>query len=276
MSSSISWTDATLNHIVGCDKVSFECDNCYAVKMAYRQEAMGRSQYQGTTTYDDGVAWTGVVNRAPDHVLQAPLKQDKPTIYFVSSMGDYFHKNAKDNWRLEVLKVAEQCPHHVFMIPTKRVQNIMPFLKRTGITLPPNVWIGVSVGSRKAVKRIELLKKVPASILFISAEPVLEDLGEIDLAGIDFVAVGGESGPGARLMKASWVRKIRRQCKDAGAIFHFKQWGTYPGNNPIARKAPPNVNVQDWVAEQDPHGKGGALLDGKLYREMPKMRRSRS
>ncbi len=122
------------------------------------------------------------------------------------------------------------------------------------------------------MKRVSKLSKVPAAIKFISAEPLLEDLGEIQLEGIDWVIVGGESGPGARPMKASWVRKVRSQCKDAGVAFFFKQWGTHPDNNPIAKNAPEGIKVSDWLAEQDPNGKGGALLDGKLYREMPKVK----
>jgi protein gp37 len=191
-------------------------------------------------------------------------------------MTDFFHKNAKDAWRLKVLEVAKQCPQHTFQFLTKRPQNIIPFLNRTGAEFSTNVWVGTTVENRKTLKRIDHLRMVPANIKYLSVEPLLEDLGEINLDGIDLTIVGGESGRGARPMKASWVKKIRHQCKEAGVAFFFKQWGTHPESNPLAKKTPDGMKVSDWVAKHDPHGKGGALINGKLCRKMPKEKLSQS
>jgi protein gp37 len=170
--SKIEWTEKSWNPFVGCSKTSPGCDNCYAIIMAHRQSGMGRPQYQGTTTTKQRVVWTGKVGKAPDHILQIPLQQTSRTTYFVCSMSDFFHKNAKDAWRLEALDVAKQCPQHTFQILTKRPENIMPFLERTGSKLPSNVWLGITVENRKALKRIDQLRKVHAEIRFISIKGV--------------------------------------------------------------------------------------------------------
>ncbi len=150
--SKIEWTGITINPFVGCDWVSPGCDHCYAVRMAHRKAGVRKTPYyKGTTTYDKGVVWTGQINKAPDHIIQAPLKRKKATTYFLCSVSDFFHKNAEDAWREEALEVAEKCQQHTFQILTKRPQNIDPFLERTGAKFPTNVWIGATVENRKHV-----------------------------------------------------------------------------------------------------------------------------
>ena len=164
-------------------------------------------------------------------------------------------------------------PQHQYQILTKRPDNIMPTLIRLGLSeMPGNVWIGSTVEDHRVVDRIDYLRAVPAPIRFLSVEPLTATLGDIDLTDIHWVIVGGESGPGARPCREEWVRDIIRQCHDAGTPVFFKQWGR-PQFNPLAnsfpRHAKPGEALKDFIKRLDPHGKGGALVGGKLYREMP-------
>lgn len=267
--SKIEWTTCTWNPFVGCSKKSSGCRNCYAMGTALWQAGFGRKQYEDVADRKGGKpVWTGKINRAPDNIVEIPLNRKVPTLYFICSMSDFFHPNASDDLRLEVLDIIEQCPQHTFQILTKRPENIVPFLERNDVEWPDNVWIGTTVEDRRAKKRIIILQEVPATNKFLSIEPLLEDLGKLRLDGVDWVIVGGESGKGARPMQASWVRRIQKQCRMARVPFFFKQWGV-PENNPIALSTPPGTKVAEWVKQQDPIGKGGSLLDGKHYKPNP-------
>ena len=270
--SKIEWTGTTWNPIVGCSLASPGCANCYALPMARRQAGMGREQYKGLTERKGGkTVWTKTLARAPDHIMEAPLEISKPTVFFVSSMGDFFHKNASDEWRSEALTVMDKCPRHTFQLLTKRPELVAPYLKRAKRDLPPNAWLGTSVENRKAKKRIDSLAKVKATVRFLSVEPLLEDLGELSLDGIDWVIVGGESGPRARPIAVEWVRNIMEQTLDAKVPFFFKQWGT-PKNNPLWSEAPDSSKAKEWLKLRDPDGKGGSLLDGRMWRDYPVVR----
>lgn len=211
--SRIEWTNATWNPITGCTKVSQGCKHCYAETMARRLKAMG------TPGYENGFNVTLHPGR-----LGQPLKRRKPTIYFVNSMSDLFHEGVPFEFIDQIFDVIRQTPAHTYQILTKREARMRSyFLDRE---IPSNAWLGVSVENRKqGVPRIDFLRRIPASIRFLSIEPLLEDVGEIDLTGIHWVIVGGESGPKARPMAPEWVESIQAQCDRQGVAFFFKQWG---------------------------------------------------
>ena len=211
--SRIEWTEATWNPTVGCTKISPGCKHCYAESMAKRLKAMG------TPGYENGFKLTILPDR-----LSEPLMRKKPTVYFVNSMSDLFHKGVDDSYIAQVFDVIRKCPQHTFQVLTKRADRLATFFRTCDV--PTNAWMGVSVEDRKyGVPRIECLRKVDARIRFLSVEPLLEDIGELDLTDIHWVIVGGESGPKARPMKLEWVENIRQQCEDQGVQFFFKQWG---------------------------------------------------
>jgi protein gp37 len=231
---SIEWTQETWNPIVGCSIATPGCTNCYAMRMAARIEAMGAApHYNGTTERVNRKAvWTGKLALAPDQVLVAPLRRHRPTTYFVNSMGDLFHDDCSDSWIDRVFDVMERAPQHVFQVLTKRAGRMKVYISARK-SLLPNVWIGVSTERQKeANERIPLLLAAPAAVRFISAEPLL---GPLDIreyvrirrkrAALDWVIVGGESGPRARPMDPAWVEAIRLQCEHSAAAFFFKQWG---------------------------------------------------
>jgi len=256
----IKWATKTWNPIVGCSVVSAGCTNCYAMKFAARMESMGVTKYAGLTEPSKaGPVWNG--NMAFDEkALLEPLKWKKPQRIFVNSMGDLFQENVHDDWLGLVYEVMKQAPQHIFLILTKRPAMIRQFFTQYHITTLPNVWLGVSVEDQKSAdERIPILLRTPAAIRFISAEPLLgpidlekircyyectppnycnecypdggEPSGTIDALqkGIDWVIVGGESGPSARPMHPDWVSDIRDQCVAARVPFFFKQ---------MAKKAP--------------------------------------
>ena len=213
--SRIEWTEQTWNPTVGCTKISPGCKNCYAETMAKRLQAMGMRGYE------NGFRLTLMPER-----LSEPLERRKPTVYFVNSMSDLFHEKVPFAYIRQVFDVMAQAPQHTFQVLTKRAERMAEFC--AGVTVPPNVWLGVSVENRKhGVPRIGVLREIEASVRFLSIEPLLEHLGEIDLTGIHWVIVGGESGPKARPMKREWVDDIKRQCDQADVAFFFKQWGTW-------------------------------------------------
>ena len=213
--SRIEWTEQTWNPTVGCTKISPGCKNCYAETMAKRLQAMGMRGYE------NGFRLTLMPER-----LSEPLERRKPTVYFVNSMSDLFHEKVPFDYIRQVFDVMAQAPQHTFQVLTKRAERMAEFC--AGVTVPPNVWLGVSVENRKhGVPRIGVLREIEASVRFLSIEPLLEHLGEIDLTGIHWVIVGGESGPKARPMKREWVDDIKRQCDQADVAFFFKQWGTW-------------------------------------------------
>jgi protein gp37 len=196
--------------------------------------------------YENGFAVTLQPNR-----LSEPLERRKPTVYFVNSMSDLFHDQVPVAFIEQVLDVIVRTPHHRYQILTKRPKLMAAFFETREV--PPNAWLGVSVENRKyGVPRIDILRQIAASVRFLSVEPLLEPLGKFDLSGIHWAIVGGESGPGARPMKVSWVRAIRDQCVEEGVPFFFKQWGMW---GPDGQRRSKTAN--------------GRLLDGRTWNELP-------
>jgi len=226
--STIEWTESTWNPVTGCTKISPGCKHCYAERMAMRLQAMGQSNYE-----------RGFKVSLQDRMLELPLTWRKRQTVFVNSMSDLFHEEVPDAFIRRVFDVMGRASWHTFQILTKRVER-MEGLGRN-LEWPDNVWAGVSVETRKYLDRIDYLRRVPARVRFISFEPLLERLGEIDFTGIDWVIVGGESGPGARPMEQAWVVEIREQCLAASVPFFFKQWG---GTN--KKKAGRLLNGRTW------------------------------
>jgi len=255
MPTKIEWTEETWNPFVGCSKVSEGCRNCYAVRQAARCESFGISAYQGTTRNNGSLNWSGRINRGSDATWLKPMKLS-PSMIFVNSMSDFWHPAAPDEWRKEALWIMQQTPEHTYQILTKRPENIAPMMSSVKpLAIPDNVWLGVTVEDAKAKKRIDILRRVPARIRFLSIEPLLESVGNLDLRGIHWVIIGGESGIGARPMQSDWVREIRDQCVAQKVHMFFKQFGK-AANNPVQ---PP-----------DSRGKGGSLLDGRYWKQYPK------
>lgn len=213
MTSKIEWTEKTWNPTVGCTKVSPGCKHCYAEGMAARLRAMG------TTGYENGFELQLLPER-----LEIPLKRRVRTTYFVNSMSDLFHEGIPTDYIEQVFDVIGQANWHTFQILTKRADRMATFFANTHV--PRNAWLGVTVEDRQyGMPRIDRLRGVDATIRFLSMEPLLEDVGLLDLTDIHWVIVGGESGPKARPMKPEWVEAIRRQCEEANVAFFFKQWG---------------------------------------------------
>jgi protein gp37 len=208
----IEWTEVTWNPVTGCSKVSPGCQNCYAERLAKRLQAMGQPNYH------DGFAV-----RVHPNMLGLPARWAKPRMVFVNSMGDLFHEEVPFSFIQRVFKVMQGTPRHTFQLLTKRadrlaeVAPLLPWAK--------NVWMGVPVEDNEWLCRVEKLREVPSTIKFLSVEPLLGPLPDLNLIGIDWVIVGGESGPGARPMKRDWVLEIRNTCVDEAVPFFFKQWG---------------------------------------------------
>jgi protein gp37 len=274
--SSIEWTTKTWNPVVGCQKVSAGCEHCYAIRVAYRNAALGQVAYQGLTRKlsDGSMNWTGVVRTLPER-LREPLRWKKPARIFVDSMSDLFHKDVPDHFLDQVFAMMALCSQHTFQILTKRPERMLAHLGRgpwpatraileldtpTGTWPLTNVWLGVSVeDQRTADERIPLLLQTPAAVRFLSCEPLLspidlthvrdaywpEQLNVNAFRGIAWVIAGGESGAHARPMDLDWARSLRDQCQAAGVAFYFKQHG---GRT---------------------HAAGGRLLDGRTYDEYP-------
>jgi protein gp37 len=230
--SAIEWTDATWNPVTGCIKVSPGCKHCYAERLAERLQAMGQRNYRH-----------GFKLTLQPHMLDLPLHWRKPQRIFVNSMSDLFHKDVPAAYILRVFDVMRRAYWHQFQVLTKRSDNLRT-LDRL-IDWPANVWMGVSVETEEYTWRIEDLRGTRARTKFLSIEPLLGPLSRLNLSGIDWVIVGGESGPGARPIKRKWVVDIRRQARQAGVPFFFKQWG--------------GINKK----------KTGRELDGRTYDEMP-------
>ncbi len=211
--SKIEWTNNTWNPITGCSKLSPGCAHCYAEVMTRRLQAMGQVKYQ------DGFE----VVKFHEEALHLPATWKKPSMVFVNSMSDMFHGDLTPETLHQIFSVMNQCDWHTFQVLTKRSDRLREMAEY--LTWTPNIWMGVSVENKRAKTRIDDLRQVGAAVRFLSVEPLLEDLGELNLAGIDWVVVGGESGPKARPMKEEWVLPILRQCQDEGVPFFFKQWG---------------------------------------------------
>ena len=210
--SSIEWTDATWNPTTGCNKISAGCKNCYAERMSKRLMAMGVAKYNN-----------GFEITLHEDVLEVPLAWRKPQRIFVNSMSDLFHEEIPEDFVQRVFSVMEQAYWHQFQVLTKRSQRLLELASR--IDWPQNVWMGVSVENTDYTFRIDHLRQTNAHVKFLSLEPLLGPLPNLNLDGIDWVIVGGESGPNARPMLEEWVTEIRDQCVSADVPFFFKQWG---------------------------------------------------
>ena len=215
--STIEWTDATWNPVRGCTKISPGCRHCYAATFAERFRGVPGHPYE-----------QGFDLRLVPEKLEEPLRWSRPRNIFVNSMSDLFHEGISDNYIASVANVMLRADWHVYQVLIKRSERMSRLLatKLRSHAASPHIWWGVSVEDRKyGLPRIEYLRNSPAVVRFLSIEPLLEDLGFINLRGISWVIVGGESGPGARPMKREWVTSILAQCEDAAVPFFFKQWG---------------------------------------------------
>jgi len=223
--SDIEWTDATWNPVAGCSMVSPGCTNCYAMRMAARLEAMGVAKYQGTTRTSGGRAvWTGHV--ALDGAsLRSPLSWRKPRRIFVNSMSDLFQETVPSEFVARVWQVMEEAHWHQFQILTKRPKRMARVLSGRRFKALPNVWLGTSIESGRVLDRLGALRTTPAAVRFISFEPLIGAVGDVDLTAIGWAIVGGESGPRARPMEREWIDQIRRACQRYKVAFFFKQWG---------------------------------------------------
>lgn len=232
--SSIEWTEATWNPVTGCSKVSQGCKNCYAERMAKRLVAMNNPRYENgfkVTLHHD--------------LIDLPYSWKKPRKVFVNSMSDLFHEEVPLEFIQKVFKTMVETPQNTYQILTKRSRRLAELAQHLPWT--PNIWIGTSVENEQVTFRIDDLREVPAHVRFLSCEPLIGPLKNIDLTGIHWVIVGGESGPGSRPMEADWVRDIRDQCHEQDVAFFFKQWG----------------GVQKH--------KFGRILDDKIYDEYPEV-----
>jgi len=232
--SAIEWTDSTWNPLTGCTKISPGCKHCYAERMANRLQAMGSPNYAA-----------GFNLAVHPHLLRAPLSWKKPRMVFVNSMSDLFQRDVPESFIQQAFEVMREARWHRFQILTKRSDRLAKLSKR--ICWPANVWMGVSVESDRYVHRIDRLRKTGAWVKFLSLEPLLGPLDQLNLSDVDWVIVGGESGPGARPLKPEWATSIRDQCISAGVPFFFKQWG--------------GVNKK----------RTGRLLDGRTWDQMPEL-----
>ncbi len=232
--SKIEWTESTWNPVTGCTKISAGCANCYAERMAKRLQAMGQPNYIN-----------GFEVALHPHVLEHPLKWKKPQMIFVNSMSDLFHDEVPLDFIRQIFDVMARASWHTFQVLTKRAERLAEVAPL--LNWPDNVWMGVTVENADCAYRIDYLRNVPSVIRFLSMEPLLSAVDNMNLDNIDWVIVGGESGPGARPIEKDWVRKIQSQCNQANIPFFFKQWG--------------GVNKK----------KTGRLLDGHYYDEMPKI-----
>jgi protein gp37 len=223
--SDIEWTEATWNPIAGCKIVSPGCTNCYAMRMAARLQAMGMPKYAGTTRKSGGRhVWTGRVNVDSD-ALNAPLAWKRPQRIFVNSMSDLFQERVDRSLVERVWQVMEKASWHTFQILTKRPERMLEILSRPAYRTLANVWLGTSVETDDYKGRIDVLRRVPARIRFVSFEPLVGPIVDPDLSDIHWAIVGGESGPHARPMEAWWAEELRDSCRKQQVAFFFKQWG---------------------------------------------------
>lgn len=230
----IEWTESTWNPITGCTKISAGCKNCYAEVMTRRLQAMGQEKYMN-----------GFNLTLHPETLKEPYIWKKPRVIFVNSMSDLFHKDIPVQYIIDVFKVMKENPHHVFQILTKRAELLLYYDKEGYLEWTHNIWMGVTVEDNTVTKRIDLLRQTGAKIKFLSCEPLLTGIPGMNLKGIDWVIVGGESGRTPRPVKEEWVLNIKDQCQKANIAFYFKQWG---GTN---------------------KKKNGKSLQGKQYTEIP-------
>lgn len=250
--SKIEWTDATWNPTTGCTKVSDGCDNCYAYTLAHGRLAQAYSRQLPVIQNDTNVADPFAVRLWPER-LKEPGKWKEPRIVFVNSMSDLFHVDVPDVFVRQIFEVMIKFDQHIYQVLTKRPTRAVRFFEKNrdlfpNGSIPPHIWMGTSIESQDVIYRIDHMRLLPAAVRFLSCEPLLGRL-DLDLHGIHWVIVGGESGIGHRRMDPAWPTEIREQCKEAGVAFFFKQWG---GRTPKA---------------------GGRLLDNATWDEMPSLNR---
>ena len=227
----IEWTDATWNPVAGCSIITAGCTNCYAMEMAKRLEAMHIQKYAGLTRKSgQRTVWNGVVSEDRD-ALAIPYGWRKSRKIFVNSMSDLFHEQVTDAFILDVWKVMRETPRHNYQILTKRPERMAELVATKIGEVLPNVWLGTSIEDGDVVDRIDALRAAPAAIRFISFEPLIGSVGTVDLRGIHWAIVGGESGKSARPIREEWIDEIYIQCLSAGTAFFFKQWGTWGKDN---------------------------------------------
>lgn len=219
--SAIEWTEATWNPVTGCDRVSPGCAHCYALDLAARLKRMGQAKYQRDGAPGRSGPGFGLTLH-PDS-LQIPLRWRNPRHIFVNSMSDLFHEEIPLDFVKRVFEVMGDAHWHVFQVLTKREQRLSEFAGE--LDWPPNVWMGVSVENRRFVHRADHLREVSAAVRFVSAEPLLGPLDDLDLDQIDWLIVGGESGPRYRPMREEWATDLRDRCLEEEVAFFFKQWG---------------------------------------------------
>lgn len=210
--SKIEWTENTWNPITGCTKISEGCQNCYAYKMALRLQKMKCEKYAD-----------GFEVRVHEECFNEPLNWKKPSIIFVNSMSDLFHKDISAECIQKIFSIMNEASWHKFQVLTKRADRLPEFSEK--LNWSDNIWLGVTVENNKTKGRVDCLKEMPAKVKFVSFEPLLDDIGKIDLTGIDWAIVGGESGHYARRIEEQWVLNIKKQCEEQGVLFYFKQWG---------------------------------------------------
>ena len=210
--SAIEWTEASWNPITGCTKVSTGCKHCYAERMSKRLQAMGSPNYQN-----------GFRLTLHERVLPLPLGWKRPRRIFVNSMSDIFHPDVPDEFIVRMWSIMAQASQHQFQVLTKRPERLASVDRL--ISWAPNIWMGVSVENCRYLSRADLLRECHAEVKFLSCEPLLGSLVDLDLTGLDWVIAGGESGPGARPMDAKWAKELRDNCAASGVAFFFKQWG---------------------------------------------------
>ena len=230
--SKIEWTESTWNPVTGCTKISPGCKHCYAERMSIRLKAMGQPNYVN-----------GFQLTVHEHVLEMPLRWKRSQTIFVNSMSDLFHKGLPLEFISKVFEVMVRASHHRFQVLTKRSKRLLDLSPK--LPWPSNVWMGVSVENSDYLFRIDHLRQTDSHIKFVSFEPLLGPIHDLDLEGIDWVIVGGESGPKARPMDPDWVREIRDRCLSAKVPFFFKQWGG------VLKK------------------RNGRVLDGRTWDQMP-------
>ncbi|WFE58606.1 phage Gp37/Gp68 family protein [Micromonospora sp. WMMD712] len=239
--SPIEWTEATWNPTTGCDRVSRGCDNCYALTLSKRLKAMGSAKYQ--TDGDPRTSGPGFGVAVHEDALDVPRRWRDPRIVFVNSMSDLFHARVPLPFVQRVFEVMHETPQHTYQLLTKRAGRLAKVAPQ--LDWAPNIWMGVSVEGPTELSRVDDLRRVPAAVRFLSAEPLLGPLADLNLDGIDWLIAGGESGPAHRPVDPLWVRQLRDKCGEAGTAFFFKQWG---GRTPKA---------------------GGRELDGREHSAMP-------
>lgn len=247
--SKIEWTEKTWNPVTGCTKISEACENCYAEVMAKRLRGMPASKEK----YRNGFKLT-----IHPEALEEPYKWKKPSMVFVCSMGDLFHKDVPTSFIESVIKVIEDNPQHTFQLLTKRAKRMFQFFYESGREIPKNCWLGVTCESGKHKERVDYLRLLEASVRFVSCEPLLDNMNDIDLDGIDWVITGGESGVNARRTPADWFRGLRDACRRWNTPFFFKQWGAWGADGVKRSKY-----------------KNGSLLDGKEWKQYPVIRQNK-